>query len=70
MQAKSFCLRLSWEKREIIKEWISSGMTEDRIIMSILKSGEKEQGTVHCSYLTSLKPFIYKAFRPPSGVPF
>ena len=30
----------------------------------------KEQGTVQCFYLTSLKPFIYKAFRPPSGVPF
>jgi len=61
---------LEEKRREIIKEWISSGRIEDRSIMSILKSGEKEQGTVHCSYLTSLKAFIYKAFRPPSGVPF
>ena len=30
---------------------------------------KKEQGTVLCSYLLSLKPFIYKGFRPPSGMP-
>jgi len=31
---------LGEKRREIIKEWISSGRIEDRIIISILKSGE------------------------------
>ena len=42
-----------------------------KIDKSIISFGEhvKEQGTVFCSSLLPKKPFIYRAFRPPSGMP-
>jgi len=61
--------------REVVKEFLDKELQEIEIPDNILKKHlwrlsfvETGDGSL-CSYFASLKPFICKAFRPPSGMP-